>query len=92
MKPPVQSFDMLTQVRFRIRGTREQIQTVHEFCWALSQEAQARGRRVVVQLGSSGPAGDAEGTGQWASAFWIDFGRAHEMRVFLMELGLKEET
>jgi hypothetical protein len=49
---------------------------VHEFCWALSQEALIARRRAVVQLGTSGPVSSDERVGQWAMAFWIEFGRA----------------
>lgn len=95
-KPPQQTFDQQHQVRFRIRGTQEQIVKVHELMVQLAREAaleSGTGRaRFTAALGTSGPVSGDEQAKQWAMAFWCAPRLVDRIRGFLTEIGLTEEA
>lgn len=92
MKPPIQSFDAVPMVRFRVRGTQDQIVRVHELLLQLAQETRDGRRGFTTALGTSGPASGDEQSKQWAMAFYASQSLMQRVRAYLLAMGLTEET
>ena len=90
-KPPVQAFDVRTLVRFRVHGTKEQVESIYELFQQLIEEDTRAGlsARYSVQVGTSGPVG--EGAQQWAMCFWVVPLLVNRIAAFMVELGLTRE-
>lgn len=92
MKPPIQSFDATPMVRFRVRGTHDQIVKVHELLLQLAKETYAGSRGFTTSLGTSGPVSGDEQSKQWAMAFYASQELGERVRAYLLAMGLTEET
>jgi len=90
---PQQTFDVLPMARVRVRGTREQVYKVHEWC---EQANKARrltyaGSQPAAVMGTSGAYG-GEDARQWGVSFSLVLEQVNQLRAFLQLIGLTEET